>query len=200
METLSLPTRSLYYGTPVALVVSTNDDGTHNVMPMSSSWSLREHVVIGLGSQSQTADNVRTRGTFTLNLPDASLWWQVEALSGTTGRADVPAHKATQFRSEADKWHAAGLTAAASTQVAAPRIAECPLQLEAEVMHLNDVDDEPEGILVVTARVLACHAHASIVDANGTVDPARWRPLIFNFRSYQAIGETVGRMERQVRK
>ncbi len=51
----------LYFGTPVALISTQNEDGSANLAPMSSAWALGDVFVLGLGSSSQTAANLRER-------------------------------------------------------------------------------------------------------------------------------------------
>ena len=64
------------------------------------------------------------------------------------------------YRHVRDKFTHAGLTRAASDLVRAPRIAECPVQMEAQVVGLHPlVDrDDPEGAgaVVAVAVVAGC--------------------------------------------
>lgn len=39
---------SLYYGFPVTLLATQSIDGTDNISPISSSWTLNNHVVLGV--------------------------------------------------------------------------------------------------------------------------------------------------------
>ncbi|WP_323123475.1 flavin reductase family protein [Burkholderia alba] len=201
MNVVELKPRSLYYGTPVALITTRNADGSENLTPMSSSWSLRNRIVLGIGAASQAVENLRRCPELAVGLPDAPLWQRVEALSSLTGSRHVPQHKAAQFRYEPDKWQAAGLTRVDSRHIGPGRIAECPLQMEAVAEQLVTVDDEPEGFVVVIARVDALYAHESIVNADGNaVDPQRWSPLIFSFGAYHRVAPELGRMSRAVRR
>ena len=73
-----------------------------------------------------------------INLPGPDLVEQVEALAPLTG-CDPPApHKADTFRFEPRKFQAVGLTPIAAETVKAPRIAQCPLQLEATVTAIHE--------------------------------------------------------------
>jgi flavin reductase (DIM6/NTAB) family NADH-FMN oxidoreductase RutF len=80
----------LYFGTPVALIGSLNEDDTPNLAPMSSAWALGYSVVLGLGDGGQTIRNLQRRPECTINLPAASLWRSVERLAPLTGRNPVP--------------------------------------------------------------------------------------------------------------
>ena len=41
----------LYFGTPVVLIGTSNDDGSYNLAPMSSAWWLGWRCMLGLGTQ-----------------------------------------------------------------------------------------------------------------------------------------------------
>jgi flavin reductase (DIM6/NTAB) family NADH-FMN oxidoreductase RutF len=174
----------LYFGTPVALLTSTNPDGTANLAPVSSAWALGQTVVLGLGAQGRTVANLAERGELVINLPSSELWAAVERLAPLTGADPVPAAKRAVHRHEADKFGAAGLTPQDSEVVGPPRVAECPLQLEATVRSLTPGGPEG-GFRIVECEVVRVHAAASVV-VPGTqhIDPAAWSPLIYSFRHY----------------
>lgn len=75
----------LYFGTPVVLVSTTNDDGTHNLAPISSVFWLGRVAVLGFGLASHTVTNLRRGRECVLNLPSASLAGAVDRLALTTG-------------------------------------------------------------------------------------------------------------------
>ncbi len=181
----------LYFGTPVVLLSTENSDGTFNLAPMSSAWALGQEVVLGLGAAGQTARNLAERPDLVLNLPGPELWAEVERLAPLTGRNPVPDHKRGRFRFEPAKFAAAGLRPCASELVQPPRVAECPLQMEARAVRLRP--GAVEDFLLVEAEVLRVHADADIV-VPGTqhIDPSRWSPLIYNFRHYFGLGTELG--------
>ena len=181
----------LYFGTPVVLLSTENADGTFNLAPMSSAWALGQVIVLGLGSQGQTARNLRHGGGLVINVPAPAQWEAVERLAPLTGRSPVPEDKRGAFRFEPEKFAAARLRPEPSQLVRPPRVAECPLQLEARAA---DVRPGVEGdFLIVQAEVLRVHADPRIV-VPGTqhVDPQRWSPLIYNFRHYFGLGAELG--------
>jgi hypothetical protein len=90
--------KSFYFGTPVALLSTENEDGTFNLAPMSSAWALGSVVVLGLGREGQTAHNLAARTDLVINLPSPSQWPEVERLAPLTGRATVPATPAWAYR------------------------------------------------------------------------------------------------------
>jgi len=191
----------LYFGTPVVLITTRNPDGTPNISPMSSAWALADRVVLGLTSASQGCTNAVRTGQCVINLAEAAQWQRVESLARTTGRREVPAEKAAMgYYHEPDKFAAAGWTPVASERVAPPRIGECPLQLEAEVVAVHAPGggawrhDGEHGFAIIETRVLRVHAHAAItIPGTSHIDVARWQPLFYVFRHYVAAGKDMGR-------
>ncbi|WP_078911058.1 flavin reductase family protein [Streptomyces sp. NRRL WC-3742] len=190
-EHVAITPSILYFGTPVVLLSTENEDGSFNLAPMSSAWALDRTVVLGLGVDGQTAHNLRTRPELVINLPGPGQWQAVERLAPLTGRSPVPPAKQDGFRFERDKFGAAGLRPEASELVRPPRVAECPLQLEARAAAVRP--DSTGEFLVVEAQVLGVHADPRIV-VPGTqhVDPGVWSPLIYNFRHYHGLGPELG--------
>jgi flavin reductase (DIM6/NTAB) family NADH-FMN oxidoreductase RutF len=181
----------LYFGTPVVLLSTENENGSINLAPMSSAWALGQVIVLGLGAEGQTAQNLRSRHDLVINVPAPAQWQAVERLAPLTGRSPVPDHKRGAFRFELEKFTAAGLRPEPSELVRPPRVAECPLQMEARA-----VDWRPgvtEEFLIIQAQVLKIHADPRIVvPGSHHIDPARWSPLIYNFRHYYGLGTELG--------
>ncbi|QMU72904.1 flavin reductase family protein [Streptacidiphilus sp. P02-A3a] len=191
VDHVSISPSVLYFGTPVVLLSTENEDGSANLAPMSSAWALGQVVVLGLGTEGQTARNLRSRPELVISLPAPEQWPAVERLAPLTGRSPVPAAKAAVFRFEPDKFAAAGLRAEPSELVRPPRVAECPIQLEARAARVRT--DASGDFLIIEARVLRVHADPRLV-VPGTehIDPAGWSPLIYNFRHYFGLGPELG--------
>jgi flavin reductase (DIM6/NTAB) family NADH-FMN oxidoreductase RutF len=181
----------LYFGTPVVLLSTENEDGSPNLAPMSSAWALGQVVVLGLGLSGQTGRNLAARPELVINLPAPSQWPAVERLAPLTGRNPVPADGRGTFRYEPAKFDAAGLRPEPSDLVRPPRVAGCPIQLEARAARLQR--DASDDFLIVEAHVLRVHADPHIVvPGTNYIDPGRWSPLIYNFRHYFGLGAELG--------
>jgi flavin reductase (DIM6/NTAB) family NADH-FMN oxidoreductase RutF len=181
----------LYFGTPVALLSTENPDGSFNLAPMSSAWALDKVIVLGLGEEGQSARNLAERPELVINLPAPHQWEAVERLAPLTGLDPVPAHK-PRHRYHADKFGAGELSPLPSEVVAPERVAECPVQLEAEVVALHEPREG--GFAIVETQVRRVHAAEELV-IPGThhVDTSRWRPLFYVFRHYFGLGDRLGR-------
>ncbi len=122
----------LYFGTPVVLVSTMNEDGSPNLASISSAWWLGRSCLLGFGALSKTPQNLARHGECVLTLPSVAQVGAVDRLARTTGSNPLPPHKvAMGYRHEGDKFGVAGLTPEASVGVAPPRVRECPVQLEA---------------------------------------------------------------------
>lgn len=180
----------LYFGTPVVLVVTSNEDGSANITPISSAWALGQRIVLGFGESGRGIVNLLRSGECTLNFPSADLWANVERIARTTGLFPVPDDKMVAgYVHSDDKFALGGFTPQTSIAVRSPRIAECPLQLESKLLTSTRFAADGDGAspphLVVEIDVLQTHAHEDIV-IPGThhIDPSRWTPLFYVFRHY----------------
>jgi flavin reductase (DIM6/NTAB) family NADH-FMN oxidoreductase RutF len=183
----------LYFGTPVALISSLNEDGGTNLAPISSFWALGWTFMLGLLDETKTADNLARHAECVVNIPSPDLWQEVEKLAPLTGKNPVPEIKANQFRFVADKFQASGLSPAASELVRPARVAECPVQLEARVNQLHRMSGEPlerlGGGVAAEVEVTRVHVAEEFVLGDRYVDPQKWSPLIYNFRHYFRLAE-----------
>lgn len=185
----------LYFGTPVVLVSSLNPDGSPNLAPMSSAWWLGKSCMLGFGARSATPANIQRTGQCVLNLPSIHEVDLVNRLVRTTASDPVPPHKqAMGYEHEPNKFGRAGATALPSRQVAAPRVAECPVQLEAELeaVHPLAVRDPKRrgGLVALELRIVSVHVSEDIrmTGHADRIDPDRWRPLIMSFQRLYGLG------------
>jgi flavin reductase (DIM6/NTAB) family NADH-FMN oxidoreductase RutF len=188
----------LYFGTPVVLISTRNEDGSANLAPMSSAFWLGWRAVLGLGARSKTAQNLLRTGECVLNLPSDAQAAAVDRLALTTGVNPVPSYRYKRgYRFVPDKFTRSGLTPVDSERVAPPRAAECPVHLEAVLAtsHPLAADDERQSgsVLVFEVRVVKVHVHEDIRlpgHAN-RIDPDAWRPLIMSFQQLYGLGPQV---------
>jgi flavin reductase (DIM6/NTAB) family NADH-FMN oxidoreductase RutF len=132
----------LYFGTPVALISSQNEDGSTNLAPISSFWALGWTFMLGLLDETKTADNLARVRECVVNIPSPEMWQNVEKLAPLTGRNPVPELKTRQFRFEPDKFGVSELSPMPSDIVHPERVRECPVHLECRVVHLHTLSGE----------------------------------------------------------
>jgi flavin reductase (DIM6/NTAB) family NADH-FMN oxidoreductase RutF len=188
----------LYFGTPVVLIGTENEDGTPNLAPMSSAWWLGWGCMLGLNASSKTTENLQRTKQCVLNLPSADLVGAVDRIALTTGSNPVPQNKiAMGFRYVADKFALAALTPVPSELVSAPRALECPVQMEAVVQSITPFGAENPKVrtpmFAIEVRIVRVHADRKILVDGDTnrIDPDKWRPLIMSFRQFYGLGDQL---------
>jgi flavin reductase (DIM6/NTAB) family NADH-FMN oxidoreductase RutF len=187
----------LYFGTPIALISSINEDGTPNLAPISSFWVLGWTMTLGLLTETKTLQNLEKRPECVVNLPSPDMWRQVEAIAPLTGQNPVPGDKSDKFRFEKDKFAVGDFTPWASETVSAARVKECPVQMEAITRNIHRLKGDSRlqklgGGAAVEVEILRVHVREDFVLKENYVDPEKWQPLIYNFRHYFGLGEELG--------
>ena len=184
----------LYLGTPVILLSTMNEDDTPNLAPMSSGWWLSQSCMLGMSTRSKTVSNLKRTRECVINLPSVDLVSAIDRLALTTGRNPVPQYKqAIGYQYEADKFGVAGLTRVESHLVKPPRVTECPIQLEAQVMNIHQFGHDDEHLAGIEVRIIRVHVDESLLvhpDSNH-IDPNKWQPLIMNFCEFFGLGQQV---------
>lgn len=184
----------LYFGTPVVLIGTVNEDGSHNLAPMSSAFWLGWRCVLGLGSASKTSQNIMRTRECVLNLPSVDAVGAVNRLALTTGTDPVPETKMRRgYRFEKNKFSIAGLTPLRAETVSAPRVRECQVQLEAILEAAHGIAEEDPGqrgrVLLFEVRIQRVHVEECILMAGhpNRIDPDKWRPLIMSFQKFYGL-------------
>jgi len=188
----------LYFGTPVVLISTVNENGSYNVAPISSIFWLGWRCIIGISAYSKTTENLLRNREGVLNLPSVHQAGQVNALALTTGSDPVPAGKLQKgYRHVSDEFGLAHLTPGVSETVSAPRIMECPVQMEVVVEDVHSLAAKDEAlkgkILTLELRVQRIHLEESIIMEGhpDRVDPDKWRPLMMSFQEFYGLGEKI---------
>ncbi|MHB8804751.1 MAG: flavin reductase family protein, partial [Coriobacteriia bacterium] len=131
-------------------------------------------VALALRESRYTLELIRASGTLTINTPRAADAAAVDYFGITTGRTT-------------DKFAVSGWTLEPSAEVEAPRIAECPYQMECRVTH-----EIPLGShVLLVAEVVESHADESVLDVEGSqVDVTLLDPLVYiaGSREYRRLG------------
>ena len=186
----------LYWGTPVVLITTENDDGTYNICPMSSAWWLGHRCVLGLAAMSQTTQNLLRTRKCVLNLPSQEQTSNINLLARTTGSNPVPDWKvSTGYTYVKDKFDHAKLTPQPSDLVDPPRILECPVQMEAElvVSHemMGDLPDRKGMTLAMEVKILRVHVEDSLrlKGHQNRIDTDKWHPTFMVFQEFYGMSE-----------
>ena len=163
-------------GRPIAWVSSVDADGVRNLAPFSYfmaithdpptiafSSSPRGVEVPGTPGKKDTLRNVELTREFVVNVVDDDLAEQMNVTSG-----DYPA--------EVDEFTQAGLAAAPSVQVKAPRVASAPINMECRVVQILPIGNLPHHLVI--GEIVHLHVRDDVYDATtGRIDMRRLRPV-----------------------
>lgn len=176
----------LYFGTPVALISSLNEEGETNLAPMSSFWALGWNLVLGLLDETKTADNLRRHPECVVNLPSQEMWERVEKLAPLTGKNPVPEIKAAQVSG-------CGTDPACERSRKTHARERMPVHLEACITRMQELSgarlQQLGGGIAAEAEVVRVHVASEFVIKDNYIDAAKWSPLIYNFRHYFRLAE-----------
>ena len=189
----------LYFGTPVVLISTCNEDGTYNIAPISSVFWLGWRCVIGISAFSKTTENIRRNGSCVINLPSVNEVSAVNRLALTTGSYPVPPGKKLKgYQYVQDKFSLAGLHAVPSETIPAPRILGMSRfrwkQILEAIHGIGENDEMIRGnIVTIEFRILRVHLEESILfdGSDHRVDPDKWKPLIMSFQKFYSTGAQV---------
>jgi flavin reductase (DIM6/NTAB) family NADH-FMN oxidoreductase RutF len=181
---------TLYYGFPVFLLSTIDEKGITNIAPISSSWALGENIIIGVGTDSKSYENLKAVPEAVLNLPDEGMHKNIEKIAPYTGKKIIESKKtAMGYSYLEDKFLKGGFNAEKSTDVKPDKIKECPVQIEVRVKNIMPRD----WFAIVELEVLSVYAFESIVTEGLFISPDKWKPLIYNFRKYYGLCKSIGK-------
>lgn len=154
---------------PVAWVSTRGVDGSFNLAPFSFFQAVSGApplVVISVGQRAgaskDTLRNIEDTGEFAINLVTEEL---AERMNLTSG--DWPP--------TTSEFALTGLTPASCEVVAAPRVAESPVSLEAKLAQLIPLPDSTYTLVI--GQIVRWHIAEGYLAPDGLVDIARVRPI-----------------------
>jgi flavin reductase (DIM6/NTAB) family NADH-FMN oxidoreductase RutF len=161
---------------PIAWVSSVDAEGVRNLAPFSYFMAIthdpptiafsagpRGAETTGARGKKDTLANVEATREFVVNIVDDPL---AEAMNVTSG--DYPP--------EVDEFTQAGLVAAGSVKVKAPRVAAAPIAMECRLARVIPVGNLPHHL--VMGEIVHLHVRDDVYDpATGRIDMHRLRPV-----------------------
>lgn len=186
----SIDKSSFYYGAPVVLMTTVNElNNESNITPITSTWTLGDDVVMGIGNDNQGFMNLKMNSMLTLNLANDKIWEKVESISRVTANKNIPDWKKNKEYSYCrNKFKKASLTELPGEYHKIPRIKECPIQLETSVISILDRGEYS----IVECKIKNILIDESLLSENDYVIVDKWKPLIYKFRSYTTTTKTLG--------
>ncbi len=164
--------------TPVVLLSVAGEAETPNIITLAwvgtACWTPPMlSVAIRLSRYSYELVNLARE--FVVNVPRVSQAEVVDLAGVWSGR-------------EHDKFAELGLTALPAKEVAAPLIAECPINIECVVRHQLALGTHDLFI----AEIVATHYDEDVLDSHGNVLSEKVDALAYAARDYRSLGEVVG--------
>ena len=165
------------YPEPVFILATYNEDGTPDAM--NAAWggiSDDKELSMCISAGHKTAANILARKAFTVSMGTAEQMVACDYVGLVSGK-DV-----------ADKVAKAGWHTTKSEFVDAPLIDELPMAVECQLVSYT-----PESGRLV-GKIVNVSADESVLDGEGTIDPDKLRPIIFDtiHHTYRVLGEKVG--------
>jgi flavin reductase (DIM6/NTAB) family NADH-FMN oxidoreductase RutF len=161
---------------PIAWVSSVDTEGVRNLAPFSYFMAIthapptvafssgpRGAETSGARGKKDTLSNVEATREFVVNVVDDALAQQMNVTSG-----DYPA--------DVDEFTQAGLAAAPSVKVKAPRVAAAPISMECRLVQVIPVGNLPHHLIM--GEIVHLHVRDDVYDpATGRIDMHRLRPV-----------------------
>ena len=156
---------------PIAWVSSLSPEGIRNVAPFSFFNGVCAVPMIvtfapmrfGSGNKKDSLANIESSGEFVINIVTEPL---IEAMAATS----------EEYPSDVDEFVVAGLTAAPSVAVRAPRIAESPINFECKLRQVLHFGDTAGSGSLVVGEVVYLHVADRLI-ADGRVEPKLLQPV-----------------------
>ena len=173
------------FPSPAALITAVDAGGKANIITLGEVFNLSvaKPVIVGIAiaPMRYSHEVIRTTRQFVVNLPRASMLDQVLKCGTSSGRV-------------VDKFKACGLTPLPAAKVKPPLIAECPVNIECELMgdpiSIGDHD-------LFRGLVVAEHVDETCLTPEGKIDVDQADMLIFAEWAFWSAGRRIGEYARR---
>jgi flavin reductase (DIM6/NTAB) family NADH-FMN oxidoreductase RutF len=169
-----------FFPQPTTLVSTVGSGGAFDVM--TASWvsivsKTPPTLAVSLNRGRLTYEQIRDTGCFVVNMVPKRLAVEADYCGLRSGR-------------DRDKLAVAGLTPVKASRVAAPLIAECPLNVECRLLREVELGE----YVLVLGEILEIHAAESAFGEDGRIDAGAFDPLVYlgGIREYWSLGDLAG--------
>lgn len=171
---------------PAVMVSCAGPNGRPNIVTVAWAGTVCSHppmVSISLRPATLSHSLIGQTGEFVVNIPSVQ---EVSAMDfcGVASGRDV------------DKFAKTGLTAAPASRVAAPLIAQCPLNMECAVRQTHNLGSHTMFI----AEILAVQAAEDLIDKSGRFALEKAGLVAYAHGNYYELGRALGHFGFSVRK
>lgn len=169
------------FPTPAAMISCACTDTTPNIITLA--WVgvvCSEPPVLSISVRPGRHSHrlIRESGVFVVNIPREDQLRELDYCGMASGR-------------DVDKFAELGLTAVAGSQVAAPLIKECPVNLECRVIDMKNLGAHD----LFLGEIVAVHMDEEVMNDKGDIDISRLRPIAYcpQAAQYWNLKETIGK-------
>ncbi|MBR3008338.1 MAG: flavin reductase family protein [Stomatobaculum sp.] len=177
---------NMLYPVPAVMVSCADKEGRSNIITVAWAGTVCSSpamVSISIRPERFSYHMIRETGEFVVNLTTEKLVRAADLCGVKSGR-------------DTDKWKLAGLTPEKASRVAAPLIAESPVNIECRVTDMIPLGSHH----MFLGEVLAVQVDASLLDRNGRLDLQKAAPAVYSHGEYYGLGKLAGTFGYSVRK
>lgn len=170
---------------PLVLATCADVSGRPNIIALAASSPCSySPPTIGIAVAPQRFSHrlIAERGEFGLNIPACGQLQAADLTGSISGR-------------EFDKFAEAGFTPMAGVEIAAPLIAECPVNFECKVVHTAHLGSHDWFI----GEIVAVHADADLVES-GRIDHQRLDAVVCRWGEYLRFGPKLAEWNYTLRR
>ncbi|MDR3597446.1 flavin reductase family protein [Clostridium sp.] len=165
MEKINVSYEKMYYGFPVILVSFYDKNGVPNVTTLSSSYTLKDMVVLGFSSKGYAINQIKDVYDFVINIPNSSLAYEIDYCGTKSGH-------------EFKKFDNVKLTPVKSKVINAPIIEECPIAIECTLTDVIERDTY-KGISNILATIKGRLISKEYLDDKDRINPEKFDDILY---------------------
>lgn len=165
------------YPVPAVLVTCGDCDGVKNIITLAWVGTVCSNppmVAISVRPERFSHPLLKETREFVVNLPTSDLAEVTDYCGVASGR-------------DGDKFTTARLTPVRGSQVKAPLLAECPVNLECKVKNIIPLGSHD----LFLAEIVAVHMDEAVLGSNASLDLAKALPLVYGDGQYWKLGDRI---------
>lgn len=138
---------------------------------------------VSIRKERHSYDMIKSRGEFVINLASADLARTVDFCGVKSGK-------------DIDKFNECNLTKEKGSEVSAPMIKECPINIECRVTNIKELGSHD----MFMAEILAVNVDEKYLDETGRFDMDACNLLAYSHGQYYELGKRLGKFGFSVEK
>ena len=165
------------YPVPVVLVTCVNEQGKPNIITLA--WvgtvaSKPPQAAVAIRPSRYSHAVISQTGEFAINIPTEDLLPALDQCGHVSGV-------------RTDKLAQTGLTPEPASQIQAPLIAECPVNLECKLTQTIPLGSHD----LFMGEIVAVHVDEELLDERGTIDYSKAKAVAYLGNEYWSLGECL---------